>query len=180
MQHSVSDKIKRGFSFWYKSFVINFTHLEIVFKYSLNDAIKQILTEHIVHKNEIPICSFSQKQNMFYVYDKVVIENNTTENKKQQGMSSWSWKILRNNEFQEMVEYIHGILEEKYIIWQRENMQINTSDDDKREMNIEYMMKVTGTSISMEKRCDILKKWLFEKVEENCSTSTIDFSMTEP
>jgi len=180
MQHSVSDKIKRGFSFWYNSFVITFAHLEIVFKYSLNDAIKHVLTENIVNKNEIPICSFSQKQNTLYVYDKVENENKNMDEKKQQGMCSWSWKILKNNEFQNMIEHIHGILEGKYIIWQKENIELIMRDDDKREMNIEYMIKVTGTTVSMEKRCEILKKWLFEKVEEKCGVSTIDFSMTEP
>jgi len=179
MQHSVSDKIKRGFSFWYKSFVITFAHLDIVFKYSLNDAIKQVLIEHIVRKNEIPICSFSQKPNAFYVYDKVESENKKTEDKKQQGMCSWSWKILRNSEFQEMIEYIHAILQGMYIDWQKENIEMIRRDDDKREMNIEYMLKVSGTSISMEKRCDSLKKWLYEKIEEKCDVSTIDFTMTE-
>jgi hypothetical protein len=175
-KHSIPDTIKQGFIEWYRKFNIVYKHLDIVFHGTLNDAIKQIIIENIEKKNEIPICAFTEKRNTLYIYDKVEKKEpvlSTVTDKTPVmfkggagcgGMTSWSWRIMKNGELSLMIEFIQKVLLQRFILWEDANANILELNEEMKENDIKYSMKIDGNEITMENRTDLIKKWLYEKV----------------
>lgn len=190
-RHSVPDAVKNGFVEWYRKFNIGYKHLEKVFHETLNESIKQIISENIEKKTEIPICAFSQKHNTMYIYDKIekkeetsapATELNVTITKDKPSMvkggkmTSWSWLVMKNSDLSLMIEFIQNSLLRQFIKWEDANMDIIELNEEMKELDIKYSVKINGDGISMERRTESIKKWLYEKLEVNHNVSTIDYS----
>jgi len=178
-KHSIPDSIKEGFVKWYKKFNIVYKHLDIVFHGTLNDAIKQIIIENIEKKNEIPICAFTEKRNTLYIYDKIekkepVISNVTDKTPTMfkgsaggGGMTSWSWRIMKNGELTLMIQHIQIMLLKQFITWEDTNATILELNEEMKENDIKYSRKVDGNEITIGNRTDIIKKWLYDKLQNS-------------
>ena len=55
----------------------------------------------------------------------------------------------------------------EFCVMQKENMVKIFSNEDEKEKNIVFMMKMNGGKTSDEQRAREIKKWLFTKLEQN-------------
>jgi hypothetical protein len=145
------------FTEWYSNIEITMEDLEKVFEYDLIDGIKKVLELRMGGLKIIPICGFSQKKNHLYIFDS--IHNNTNE-----------WKSLSNSDLDKMIFCISRKFMQKFVLWQRKNEELVTNSERLKDQEIMYMVKINGSKISDEKRNAEVKRWLFEKLEDNLDT----------
>jgi hypothetical protein len=166
-----------------------------------NDSSKPISPE------ELPIRAFSQKANVIYIYDTVKSKDSsdrTTGNgepqdansnesilsgepssnpliklKNKGNMTAWSWRILKNEDLEKIIESIRRKLLLDFTKWQTENRELIESSDEMKENEIEYMLKFNCIKITLEKRIEIIKKWLYDTIKENKVLTSIEFQGIE-
>jgi len=165
------ENIKMGFSKWILHFNVQFSNLKCVFDKDLTEGIKSVILDLIgKDKNIQPICAFTQKPNHLYVYD--IVETHTPANTS--GMSSWSWKVLRNDELSIFIEKIRKKILLEFTKWHRENINSFSTEEEKEE-DLNNMLKINGNKVSLEKRVDTIKKWLYCHLEQQISISSVEF-----
>ena len=146
-----------GFYEWIINVEINYESLLIVFNGDLTEGIKHLFTKKINSTDIKPICTFKQKNNTFYVYDKYMLNNNPT----------YRWHIISNSEIEKVLNYFSYEFIKIFLQWQSENEEAISSNEDMQDKIIQYMFRVNGSKISNEKRWTELKKWLSTKIEED-------------
>jgi hypothetical protein len=162
--NSPSQTPLQSFEEWWHLIVVNHTHLQHVFKYDLTEGIKMAIETYLATygKTRLPIRSFTQKQNLFYVYS-------TNDDK------TLSWKIMSNAELETMVIYLSQLFLREFLKWQKDNATDLEENEDKKEQELMYMIKINGMKMSLDKRAGELKKWLFPLLEENLKTVDVEF-----
>ncbi len=154
------------FSEWSTTIPVNQTILLTVFEYDLTEGIKTSILSVIVSAElqKLPIQAFSQKPNTIYIYN-----NKTTNESKQE------WMIMKNEVLEKAVSSISRNFLKEFLKWQAINKEKIDSNDNLKDVELQYMMKINGNKVSNEKRTAEIKKWLYSKLSQ-----TIDPSMLIP
>jgi Holliday junction resolvase len=146
---------KKSFTEWYKSLSVDFDLLKKVFDNDLTYGIKELLLKQLENKKDNSIAAFTQKQNMFYIFD-ASEENNQT-----------IWRTMENEDIKKMIQFINKCFLKIFVKWQKENETMISQSEILKDQEINYMIKINGSKISMEKRILDIKKWLYNILEEN-------------
>lgn len=146
------------YSEWIKGISITENNLKLLFSTNLVECLKNVLEESIdsITTNVLPLKSFSQKANVFYLFD------------------DGKWRVQTSEEFRQLISILSHRILRKYLDWKSENQKDNESTNEKAlEMNIHYMNKVTGFGKTLESRVSDVRKWIFGKIQ--ISLKNIDF-----
>jgi hypothetical protein len=146
------------YSEWLKSIVITMNHLNLLFSTNLVECLKNVLEESIdtITTNKLPLKSFSQKTNVFYLFE------------------DGKWRVQTSEEFRQLISILSHRVLRKYLEWKSENQRENEPMNEKaQEMNILYMNKVSGFGKTFESRVSDVRKWIFGKIQ--ISLKNIDF-----
>jgi hypothetical protein len=154
------------FAEWSTTIPVNQTILLTIFEYDLTEGIKNSILSVILPRelNKLPIQAFSQKPNTIYIYN-----NKTPTDTKVE------WMIMKNEMLAKLVSSISRNFLKEFIKWQAINKEKIDSNDNLKDLELLYMMKINGNKVSNEKRCAEIKKWLYSKISQ-----TIDPSMLIP
>lgn len=150
ISHMPSDSWKE----WMKRTNINDIHLQRVYKEDLLEGIKYYISDLIreTGANELPFYSSKETPNILFVYS--VFEESSKSH----------WKKVNANEFEKAInEIAHRFLQE-FTKMQNENIDKICSNNEEREKNIVFMMKINTMKTTTEKRSNEIKKWLISKV----------------
>lgn len=139
---------KKTFPEWSQSITIPDESLEVLFKHDLKFAIKHVLEDIIDNREQLPIRAFSQKPNIFYLYD-----------------TASEWRLMSPDEFIRFVEKVEFKFSKKYAEWAREHQHEIQSNEKAQEQSLVYMAKVNGVKQgSHGNRISDVKKWLYSKL----------------
>lgn len=142
------------FKEWYKSLNINRYHLELVFKYDFVRAFPYIIENLIDIESikELPIKSFEQKANIFYVFD---------EERK--------WSLLTSQDMNKFVDTIQNKIIVENINWQKENKRMLEDDNLAREY-MENNLKVLASKYDPDYAVNQIKNKLFNYIKYNLNS----------
>jgi hypothetical protein len=135
---------------WIQSLTISDDILDTVFKKDLTEGIKEVISNNRLLIPLIPLAAFTQKANTLYVYN----ENG-------------EWTTSTNENVEKIVFIISQVIMRKFVIWMEENEAIISLNEEKKDEEIMYMIKVNGSNVSDEKRASDIKKWLITTLEED-------------
>lgn len=136
-----------SFQKWREQLTVKREDLELVFEMDLTEGIKNVIQRNLQEKNNC-LSSFTQKKNTIYVFQED------------------EWTIMKKDDLEKIIDYLSRQFIKEFIQWQKENEKYIQTSERMKDKEIHYMMKVNGSKISSEKRTDIVKKWLYEKVEQ--------------
>ena len=166
-------KMDQTFTNWYKQIEITEEDMRVSMEKDLTKGIIQIIKKKIENSTENkPIACFKEKSNSIFIYDIVgevesqtkPISENPLSNSSSQPLNSSipSWRIATNEDINKLVGlYSHEILK-IFVKWQKENLEFFMANDKNKDLEIEYMSRISGIKNPVEKRTSELKKWLYE------------------
>lgn len=146
------------YSMWLKGIVISDNNLNLLFSTNLVECLKNVLEESIdsMTLSNLPLKSFSQKANIFYIFE------------------DGKWRVQTSEEFKHLVSALSHRILRKYLDWKNENQREDQPLNEKaQEMNILYMNKVNGFGKTFESRVSEVRKWIFGKIQ--ISLKNVDF-----
>jgi gas vesicle protein len=128
---------------WIKTIPVSQTHLELVFRKSLEDGIKQVIIDACVAAktvgSNIPIRAYSEKQKCIFVYSQ----------KEEPKCSGGKWMICDNTTFRKICGLLASRFIELFVLWQTTQDFTIVNDDenhrqisDTQEQNMHFMKKV--------------------------------------
>jgi len=131
-----------GFVEWIKTINIKEEHFDTIFKYSIKDAIIDIMKDAFVNKASIPIQALANTPiNTIYIYDKDECD-------------VYTWKKIANNDFTLFVNAIHKLIKHKYFIGNTEITEDGGDIETKYEKDVKILGNLTQNEISeIKKRC---------------------------
>jgi hypothetical protein len=132
----------KTFAEWTNSLEITQDALETVFQNDLKSGIQQVLDIPLAN---LPIRAFSQKPNIFYLYD--------TESE---------WRQMSADEFVKFVNKIERKFQRKYEEWAQEHRQQSYASEKSQNEAMTRMAKVHG--FSERPRTPFIKKWLYTQL----------------
>jgi len=136
---------RQAFPEWSQSIQISDEALETLFNHDLKSAIKHVL-EDIDDKS--PIRAFSQKPNIFYLYD-----------------TASEWRQMNPEEFIKFIEKIEFKFTKKFAEWNREHQSETENNEKAQEQTLIYMAKVNGVKQGAPShRMNDIKRWLYSKM----------------
>lgn len=136
----------QSYSDWCKSIEITNESLEYLLKTDLKTGIKSVL-ENLANDQEIPLRAFTQKSNIFYLYDED------------------EWRTMTAPEFVKLIEKLEHKFLRKYMLWANEHYDELHLTPQAEEKAILYMAKVNGVKQgTSESRSSDIKRWLFTKI----------------
>lgn len=131
----------------------------------LTDGIKHCIETRLDSSvgSKLPIRSFTQKPNTFYVYSR------DTGNRDGNAATLPAWRIMSNEQLERMALHISQSILREFLVWQKTNLQIGSAEQDEKTMDktVALMMKINGNGIAIDKRLVEIKRWLYPKLEEN-------------
>jgi len=154
------------FKKWMNSIHVDFNDIEKVFHTNLTEGMKHILKNALADVGESrPLYAFSQKANTIYVFDEVCNDNE----------SYYKWTAFTTKHCEAIVQQLSRIILIEFIKWQKDNQHIIADDESMKDREIEYMIKINGSKIPLEKRMYELKKWMFSTLQEDIYEHIIEF-----
>ena len=138
---------------WAQSLTISDDILDTVFKKDLTEGIKEVISNNRLLIPLIPLAAFTQKANTLYVLN---------ENENQ-----IVWTTSTNENVEKIVFIISQAIMRKFVIWMEENEAAISLNEERKDEEIMYMIKVNGSNVSDEKRASDIKKWLITTLEED-------------
>jgi hypothetical protein len=155
--------------------IIDNVYLFRVFKQDLVEGMKKLLEKFVEletgTEKKLPVRCFTQKPNVFYVYSGSSTEKDAGCDLFKKPCSSW--RIMTNEEFETMIDYLSQLFVREFLAWQRNNTDLVNEDESRAEEVMMYMMRVNSMR-SKEKGMQEIRKWMFSKLEENVKTA-IDY-----
>lgn len=113
-----------------------------------------------------PIRCFAQKPNTFYIYTEET--GRTSSSSQPDGSVVPVWRIMNHDQMEKMALHISQSLLREFLVWQKtQQQQISEFDERSMDKTVNFMMKINGNGMALEKRLVDVKKWLFAKIEEN-------------
>ena len=145
--------------------LINNVFLFRVFKQDLVEGIKSVIqqfveAESLTGTTVIPVRCFIQKPGVFYIYHGETEKSRTS-----------IWKLMTNEDFETMIDYISQLFVREFLLWQKENIDAFDEDERRCEEQMTYMMRVNSMRPSKEKGMAEIRRWLFSKLEEDAKTT---------
>lgn len=158
---------EKTFDAWWRTITVSETHLTRVFKEDLTEGMKSVLESQLklYGKTRLPIRAFVEKPGMFYIYVRDSGETKTAP----------GWRLMSNADMETMLMYLSQLFLREFIKWQRENVNEIETNEDKKEQELMYMVKVNGMKTSTEKRVLEIKKWFFPIIEESLKTMDVEY-----
>jgi hypothetical protein len=142
-----------GFHEWMSSLPIEF-YLEKIFETDLLTALIKCLDDGFENLEKIPICCFSQKLNVFYVYI-----NDGKEDKK--------WSLITNKQLNKWFSFLSQKLLVAFKNWYDENKRVIDSNEKSKEQYYENFQKVLGGKMSDDTRNHRLRQYCYNKLKQN-------------
>lgn len=107
----------------------------------------------------------------------ITCEDKHDESLKNKGnMTAWSWRVAKNEDIERVIENIRRKLLFEFTKWQSENRHLIDSSDEMKENEINYMLTFNCINISLEKRLEIIKKWIYNTIKENNVVGCVEFN----
>lgn len=132
----------KTFTEWTNSIEITQNALEIVFQNDLKSGIQQVLD---IPTSNLPIRAFSQKSNIFYLYD-----------------TDSEWRQMNADEFTKFVNKIERKIQRKHEEWVQEHRRENNTSEKAQNEAMAKMAKVHG--FGERPRAPFIKKWLYTQL----------------
>jgi hypothetical protein len=133
---------EQTFAEWSSSLEIKKEALETVFQNDLKSGIQYVLD---IPLSNLPLRAFSQKPNIFYLYD-----------------TDSEWRQMSADEFTKFVNKIERKLQRKYEEWAKEYRQENHMSEKAQNETMSKMAKVHG--FGERPRAPFIKKWLYTQM----------------
>jgi hypothetical protein len=130
------------FAEWSTSLEIKKEALEAVFQNDLKSGIQYVLD---IPLSDLPLRAFSQKPNIFYLYD-----------------TDSEWRQMSSDEFTKFVNKIERKIQRKYEEWAQEYKQENNVSEKAQNESMARMAKVHG--FGERPRAPFIKKWLYTQM----------------
>jgi hypothetical protein len=130
------------FAEWSTSLEIKKEALEAVFQNDLKSGIQYVLD---IPLSDLPLRAFSQKPNIFYLYD-----------------TDSEWRQMSSDEFTKFVNKIERKIQRKYEEWAQEYKQENHVSEKAQNESMARMAKVHG--FGERPRAPFIKKWLYTQM----------------
>ena len=147
---------------WIKQFTISQVHLELVFRLSLWDGIKQVFMDSFHVSNtlgtNIPMRAFNEKPKSLFVY----IETEETT----------KWVLCDNTIFRKMCVHIASRFIEMFVLWQTENADYLVSTMDTQDQDMHFMQKVMDNTYAHPTQLTKLSELLYKSL-------CVDFNLCE-
>lgn len=132
-----------------------------VFRRDLVDGIKYLMTQFLsVSIAKLPIRCFTQKANVFYVYDTLPKTDKSNDFPPM-------WRVMSSDDFETMIDGISQLFVREFLVWQRDNMESIDANEARKDEQMTYMMRVNGMRPSKERGMADIRKWLFSTLEKN-------------
>jgi len=155
---------------WSKTMPVTDEHLQLVFSDTLTDGIKACLKAFLQETATKPICAFSQKPGVFYIYDGPPKCEANEEN-----LAEPTWRLMIGEDYERWMSRVSHRFLQEFMKWQEANRAILYSCEAEKERNIDYMRKISGGgAVQEDRRNTDLRKWLFSKIEQSNRT-TIEY-----
>lgn len=132
----------KTFTEWTNSIEITQNALEIVFQNDLKSGIQQVLD---IPTSNLPIRAFSQKPNIFYLYD-----------------TDSEWRQMNADEFTKFVNKLERKIQRKHEEWVQEYRRENNTSEKAQNEAMAKMAKVHG--FGERPRAPFIKKWLYTQL----------------
>lgn len=132
----------KTFAEWTNSIEITQNTLEIVFQNDLKSGIQQVLD---IPTSNLPIRAFSQKPNIFYLYD-----------------TDSEWRQMNADEFTKFVNKLERKIQRKHEEWVQEHRRENNTSEKAQNEAMAKMAKVHG--FGERPRAPFIKKWLYTQL----------------
>ena len=132
----------KTFAEWTNSIEITQNALEIVFQNDLKSGIQQVLD---IPTSNLPIRAFSQKPNIFYLYD-----------------TDSEWRQMNADEFTKFVNKLERKIQRKHEEWVQEYRRENNTSEKAQNEAMAKMAKVHG--FGERPRAPFIKKWLYTQL----------------
>ena len=131
---------------WATSLEITMSNVETVFHSDLKSGIQQVLETAIeIPIENLPIRAFSQKPNIFYLYD-----------------TASEWRLMSSDEFNRFIDKIEHKFLKKYTQWVEEHRQENHTSIKSQDEAMSKMAKISG--LRQGPRSPFIKKWLYTRL----------------
>ena len=132
--------------------VITRTDLETVFKTNLVDGIQEILQNYIENtdEKECPIKSFDKKENKIYGYNE-----------------HSQWELISSTNFDKIILPISKKIINEFKKWQDENESNLYTEEQTSTKYLEYVKKVMGGNMTIEKIQKSIHKKLYNYLKKN-------------
>lgn len=175
-------KMNESFTTWYKEIDISEDDMKIAMEHNLTKAIIHLIKKKLeVPTNDInlPFACFKEKPNIIFLYDvftsnsiqqlqeinspfnicesfsKTKFYNNESQKEKP------IWKLASNDDIEKMVKYLSHEILKVFVKWQKENIEFFMANEQNKNLEIEYMSRISGHKNPLEKRTTEFKKWLY-------------------
>lgn len=147
------------FASWMTSVPVQ-SYLDQVFEYDLLTALLKCFDNCFENSDKLPIRAFSQKINIFYVYDKN--GQGSIDQEQKQG-----WYQISNKQLDKWFSFIAQKLVAEFKNWYELNKARIDSDEQAKEQYYDNFQKVLGGKMSDCTRNHRLRQALYTKLKQN-------------
>jgi len=144
------------FTNWMTSLPVE-TYLEQVFEYDLLTALLKCFDALFENLDKLPIRAFSQKSNIFYVYDKYTVDNE----------EKLGWQQIPNKQLDKWFSFVAQKMITEFKNWYEQNKTRIDSDEQAREQYYDNFQKVLGGKMSDSTRNHRLRQACYTKLKMN-------------
>lgn len=144
------------FTTWFTELPVE-SYLEKVFEYDLLTALIKCLDHTFENMEKPPICAFSQKAGMFYVFER--------SNSCLGQLGKWSQ--ISNKQLDKWFSFMATKMIAAFKNWYEENKTTIDSDEKYKEQYFDYFQKVLGGKMNDETRNHRLRQFCYTKLKQN-------------
>lgn len=139
------------FEKWIYNIKVERKHLEYIFNYDFVYASLQLFKEFFdnINKDNIPIRSYEQKDNVLYIYS---INN--------------SWCEMTQIQFDKIIDFISKQFLHEFVLWQNENKHL-MYDDNYAITYMKNVKKINGGNYTTEQLYNKIHKELYKNIKSN-------------
>jgi hypothetical protein len=154
------------FEEWWQECKAQVADVQMTISRDLTEGIKNCIQARLDSSvgSKLPIRSFKQKPNTFYVYSR------DAGNRDGNTATLPVWRIMSNEQLERMALHISQSILREFLVWQKSNLQIDSAekhDEKTMDKTVALMMKINGNGVAIDKRLVEIKKWFYPKLEEN-------------
>lgn len=146
------------FTKWYKNIEITEDEMKIAMENNLSKAIIELIKRKMedIKSTNLPFACFKEKPNVIFIYDTNEIDNNHNQ----------KWKMASNDDIEKLVKYLSHEILKVFVKWQKENIAFFMANEQNKNLEIEYMSRISGHKNPLEKRTLEIKKWLYNFIQQ--------------
>lgn len=163
---------------WASKLQVTQTYLDKVYRENLTEGMKKCIESYLDQTDVLPFRAFSQKPNILYVYMDNNMDNkedkkeDNNQDNKQDSTESKVWKVLSTEDLIRWVNRIALRFLQEFTEIQSRQFDIIFSNNDERDKNIRFMIKINDGKTSEERRALEIKRWLIPKIAHDLKTAS--------